>query len=174
VDVGEFELCWHANVRRVTAYAERHVGADASYDVVSATFLTAWRTWDAVPDPALPWLIATARGHVRNHVRSARRQRGLAEKIALLEASAYSGPDTEASVSERADAIAALAHLSDDDREALLLIAWEGLTYAEAAKVLGCRVSTMRVRVHRARDRLGLDLGSPTNDNVLPTLRSTP
>jgi hypothetical protein len=37
VDVAEFEACWHAHVRRVTAYAERHVGRDASYDVASAT-----------------------------------------------------------------------------------------------------------------------------------------
>lgn len=40
----EFERCWHENVRRVTAYVERHVGREASYDVVSSTFLVAWRT----------------------------------------------------------------------------------------------------------------------------------
>ncbi len=39
----EFERCWHENVRRVTAYVERHVGREASYDVVSSTFLVAWR-----------------------------------------------------------------------------------------------------------------------------------
>jgi RNA polymerase sigma factor (sigma-70 family) len=173
VDAEEFERCWHANIRRVTAYAERHVGVNSSYDVVSNTFLTAWRTWDAIPDPALPWLIATARGHIRNYQRSTRRQHGLAEKVALLEQSAYSGPDTESSASERAEAIAALAGLSENDREALLLIAWEGLTYAQAAQVAGCRVSTMRVRVHRARARLGLDI-EQTDSTILPTSRSTP
>jgi hypothetical protein len=43
VDVAEFEACWHEHIRRVTAYAERHVGRDASYDIAASTFLTSQR-----------------------------------------------------------------------------------------------------------------------------------
>ncbi|MFF8430578.1 RNA polymerase sigma factor [Streptomyces sp. NPDC016566] len=54
----------------------------------------------------------------------------------------------------------ALASLGEDDREALVLTAWHGLHAHEAAKVVGCSATTMRVRLHRARKRLAqaLDL----------------
>jgi RNA polymerase sigma factor (sigma-70 family) len=154
VEIEAFERCWHENVRRVAAYAERHVGRDASYDVVSNTFLTAWRKWNEVPTSALPWLIATARGHIRNELRTQRRQQGLEARIRLLDQSAYAGPEVGAGAHNRADALAALAALPEQDREALLLVAWEGLTDAEAAMVLRCRPATFRVRLHRARKRL--------------------
>lgn len=170
VDTEAFERCWHDHVRRVAAYAERHVGRDSSYDVVSGTFLAAWRTWEEVPDPALPWLIAAAHGQIRNHLRSLRRQRGLQERIMLLDRSAYAGPDAAVTANERSEALALLAAFPEGDRESLLLVAWEGLTYGEAAQVLGCSPATFRVRLHRARQRLGL----PTDPTVRPVLRSAP
>jgi DNA-directed RNA polymerase specialized sigma24 family protein len=48
----------------------------------------------------------------------------------------------------------ALGELSERDREALLLIAWEGLDPARAAQVAGCSRATFAVRLHRARKRL--------------------
>ena len=44
--------------------------------------------------------------------------------------------------------------LSDDDRETLALIAWDGLQPREAALVTGCSAATFAVRAHRARRRL--------------------
>jgi RNA polymerase sigma-70 factor (ECF subfamily) len=44
-----------------------------------------------------------------------------------------------------------LARLSDDEREVLLLVAWERLTPAEAAETLGIPQGTARSRLHRAR-----------------------
>ena len=53
MDAEQFEACWHAHIRRVVAYAERHVGRDASYDIAASMFLTAWRTWESVrPSPS--------------------------------------------------------------------------------------------------------------------------
>ena len=49
----------------------------------------------------------------------------------------------------------ALAKLSVEHREALILIAAEGLSYEEAAQVCGVAVGTIKSRVHRARERLG-------------------
>ena len=49
---------------------------------------------------------------------------------------------------------AALASLNDADRELLLLIAWDALSPAEAATVLGVKPATARVRLLRARRRL--------------------
>ena len=46
---------------------------------------------------------------------------------------------------------AALAGLSAGDRDVLLLIAWEQLTYDETAHALGIPVGTVRSRLNRAR-----------------------
>lgn len=167
VDVAEFEACWHQHIRRVTAYAERHVGRDASYDIAAATFLTAWRTWGSVPPEALPWLIAVARGHVRNHRRSFRRREGLEHRLRLLDDATPS--DTSTTATERSEALAILAAMPEQDREALLLVAWEGLTTAQAAEVLGCRPGTLRMRLHRARARI-----EAATATALPLIRSTP
>jgi RNA polymerase sigma-70 factor (ECF subfamily) len=47
----------------------------------------------------------------------------------------------------------ALCSLSEPDRELLLLVAWEGLTSAEAASALGISSVAARSRLHRARHR---------------------
>jgi RNA polymerase sigma-70 factor (ECF subfamily) len=53
---------------------------------------------------------------------------------------------------------AALARLSDTDREALLLVAWEDLTASAAAASLGISPAAFRVRLYRARRRLLYEL----------------
>jgi len=53
----------------------------------------------------------------------------------------------------------ALAKLSPDQREAILLIGAEGFTYEEAAAICGTKVGTIKSRVNRARTRLAEILG---------------
>ena len=48
----------------------------------------------------------------------------------------------------------ALAELSEEHREALLLVGAGGYAYHEAAEICGCAVGTMKSRVNRARIRL--------------------
>lgn len=160
MDAEQFEACWHANIRRVVAYAERHVGHDAAYDISASTFLTAWRTWESVPPDPLPWLISVARGHVRNHHRALRRRSTLEERLTLLDASALRAEDASVTATDRAEALAVLAAMPEADREALLLVTWEGLSTGQAAEVLGCRPGTLHMRLHRARARIE---ASPTN-----------
>jgi len=57
-------------------------------------------------------------------------------------------------VTERAAVLAALARLSDDDRELLSLMAWHSLSTREAARIVGCSTATFFVKLHRARKRL--------------------
>lgn len=150
----QFETCWHDTMPRVLAYARRHVGDDEAHDVVSATYLTAWRAWDAVPDHALPWLLSTAHGQIRNQRRSHRRQHQLIDRIKLLGLTAATPSDAAVTAHERDEALNTLAALPEKDREALLLVAWDGLTTEQAATVLGCRPSALRTRLHRIRTRL--------------------
>lgn len=141
---------------RVMAYCLRHTDAHTAQDVVSETFLAAWRRWAQVPDPALPWLIGTARMVLHNRRRSTARQLALAERIALL--NNLAAPALDLTVERRQLLINALAVLSDEDREAILLTVWDGLSGAEAAQVLGVSPGALRVRVHRARARMAATL----------------
>jgi RNA polymerase sigma-70 factor (ECF subfamily) len=55
---------------------------------------------------------------------------------------------------EYGDVLRALRGLVPEQREAIILIAAEGLTYEEAAAVCGCPVGTVKSRLSRARQRL--------------------
>ncbi|MFS8100449.1 sigma-70 family RNA polymerase sigma factor [Lentzea alba] len=137
---------------RVLAYAASHAGAQRAEDITSETFTIAWRKLDQMPANALPWLLGIA----RNLIRTAHRQTPHDE---LVDAPAF---DDFAVVELRE----ALAGLSAADQEVLTLIAWHGLTSAEAAQVLGCSTATFFVRLHRARRRLRRALSTPTTDRV--------
>lgn len=64
-------------------------------------------------------------------------------------------PSEAARVSEIEAALeAALARLSADHREILLLREFEGLDYREIARITGCRIGTVRSRLARAREQL--------------------
>jgi RNA polymerase sigma-70 factor (ECF subfamily) len=61
----------------------------------------------------------------------------------------------------------ALAKLSPDQREAVLLIGAEGFSYEEAAQICGTAVGTIKSRVNRARRRLA-ELLSLEMDDIGP------
>jgi RNA polymerase sigma-70 factor (ECF subfamily) len=48
--------------------------------------------------------------------------------------------------------------LSEPEREVLRLIAWDGLSTGDAARVYGCSAGAFRVRLHRARRKLAKQL----------------
>ena len=52
-----------------------------------------------------------------------------------------------------------LSKLREKDREALLLVAWDGLQYDEAARVLGCTPGALAQRILRARQLLLEQIG---------------
>ena len=68
-------------------------------------------------------------------------------------------PPTGASDPVTEHVLAALARLKATDREALLLVHWEQLSYAEAAQVLGCSANAVGIRVHKAKARMRALLG---------------
>lgn len=62
------------------------------------------------------------------------------------------------------DLQSALAKLPADQREALVLVGAEGVSYEEAAAIMGCKVGTVKSRVSRARGRLAELLGYDEED----------
>lgn len=161
-DVERFESLWDNYAHRIQAYAIRHVGGQAAEEVVAETFLIAWRRLSEVPGDPLPWLIVVARNTIANANRSAYRARLLATELTRLgEAAQPTMGDPEAVVVDRELMLRGLAAMTEVEREALLLVAWDGLSAAQAAVAAGCSTPTFHVRLHRARRRLRGSLVDP-------------
>lgn len=64
------------------------------------------------------------------------------------------------------DLSVALEQLSEDQREAILLVAAEGFSYEEAAEISGCAVGTVKSRVNRARARLAEIMHMDTSEDL--------
>ncbi|WP_243710952.1 sigma-70 family RNA polymerase sigma factor, partial [Actinomadura sp. KC216] len=132
--------------QRVWAYAAARAGRQAADEVVSETFAIAWRRLADVPDPALPWLLGVARNVLRDgHRAEVRRESFTAE---LGRWTARPTGDIAEDVAERLAVVRAMAALPDGDREILILVAWQGLTPRDAARVVGCSPAALRVRLH--------------------------
>ncbi|GAA1591764.1 sigma-70 family RNA polymerase sigma factor [Actinomadura kijaniata] len=150
-----FTRMYDTYYRRVLAYALTHAEPHTAEDIVSETFLIAWRRLGDVRDPALPWLLGTARNLVRKQYDHGRRGRVLAERIRTLTTPQdLAAWDVAEHVVERDVALAAIAGLPERDLEVLALVNWHGLEPRQAARVLGCTSAAFFVRLHRARRRL--------------------
>jgi RNA polymerase sigma-70 factor (ECF subfamily) len=137
-----FERIYAEHHEAVRAYVRRRASEALVEDVVSDTFLVCLRKIDRVPAEPLPWLYAVARKTLANE----RRKRA---RVVPREGVAAAEPTPVG------DGVLAAAFngLSERDREVLRLVAWEGISLAEAAIVLGCSPLACRVRYHRAKSR---------------------
>lgn len=165
-DTDEYEVrfrrLYRANFRSIQAYAVNRVGsADDAADIVAEVFTAAWRRLDDIPSHPADrlWLYGTARRIISRHYRSASRLRNLVDRVIDKERTTGAAGDGDPG-QERL--VEALSGLRPADREALLLVYWEELSYADAAEVLGCSVNAIGIRLHRAKARLRktLDTGS--------------
>ena len=157
-----FQALYADHHAAVYAYAVSRVGRQLADEVVSETFLVAWRRLADVPAPALPWLLTVARNTACSQFRGSARQRSIsAELRAWVTEAELSAPDVADEVAERTAVLAALAALPEADRELLTLVAWHGLKPAEAARVVGCSTAAYFVRLHRARRRLERAMADP-------------
>jgi RNA polymerase sigma factor (sigma-70 family) len=143
----------------VRAYALRRAARDAAQDVVADTFLVAWRRLEDVPEDALPWLYAVARRVLANQRRSADRSVALERRIAGAAVEGGSGGVGE-DVADAELLRVALGRVPEKGREALMLVAWDGLSGARAAHAAGCSTAAFAVRLHRARARLTAELAA--------------
>ncbi len=161
-----FRELYRANFRPVQGYAVNRLGAaDDVPDVVAEVFTIAWRRLGDVPPPPADrfWLYGTARRVIARRHRSAGRLRNLLGRLAAERYPTQEPPaGTLDPVTEHV--LAALAELKATDREALLLVHWEQLSYAEAAQVLGCSANAVGIRVHKAKARMRAVLGQETGD----------
>jgi RNA polymerase sigma-70 factor (ECF subfamily) len=160
-----FDELFDVHYAAVRAYVARRSGTAAVVDdVLSETFLVAWRRVDSVPADGLPWLLGVARRVLANQRRGDARRGALVERLAdALRRAPIAEPPGEL-FGELGEAMAAL---SPREREALLLVAWEGLGPQRAAQVVGCAPAAFRARLSRARRRLAAELQSTPREAQL-------
>lgn len=162
-DSDRIEAIFREHYEAVLAYARRRAPAPLADDVAAETFAIAWQRSADVPKEPLPWLLGVARRVLSSQRRSGARRDRLRRRLT----DAWEG----AQMVELADGRVggALASLSERDREAVLLIAWEGLAPKEAAAVLGVSATTFSVRLHRARRRLSTALAQDDSLAIHPS-----
>ncbi|HEX4034844.1 MAG TPA: RNA polymerase sigma factor [Solirubrobacteraceae bacterium] len=136
----------------VRRYLRRRTDPATADDLLSEVFVVVWTRLERIPPDPLPWLLACARNVLAHSRRSEQRRAALIDRLHATQTPARERDEGGGKLGE------ALAALGERDREALLLIAWEGLSPEQAATTLGCSRRALAMRLHRARKRLDVAL----------------
>ncbi len=160
-DPDAFRELFAAHAQLVYGYAARATGdLSLAEDVVSLTFLEAWRLRGRLRDEGdspRPWLMGIAVNVLRNTTRAKRRYARAMARLPPREPLPDLADDVVGRMADAERLVAArraLERLRPAHREVFMLCVWSGLGYEEAAAALGVRVGTVRSRLSRARDRL--------------------
>jgi RNA polymerase sigma-70 factor (ECF subfamily) len=111
------------------------------------------------------WMFTLLRNQFHTHYRKRRRE---VEDVDGVFAARMTTPPEQLGNVEFAELRSALAQLSPDHQEALLLVGAEGFSYEEAAEICGTKVGTVKSRVNRARTKLAELLGYNAPEDVGP------
>ena len=141
----------------VHAFLARRAGRQAADDLLGEVWVRAFGGrggFNPAHSDARPWLYGIARNVLRAHWRTWR----AADRAGAVEAvdpwdDVIDRLDSAAAARTR-EMVGAVRALPPEEREVLLLVAWEQLTPAQAALVLGIPPGTARSRLHRARAAL--------------------
>jgi RNA polymerase sigma-70 factor (ECF subfamily) len=155
METATFQQIHDAHAGDVYRFARYLTGSDdAAGDIAAETFLRAWAGRSSIRvATAKAYLLAIARNLAHDRRRFARRWAAgeMPERSVP--------PDADARL-ELERALQAVRDLPPAYGEPLMLVA-SGLSYEEAARVLGVTVGTMKIRVHRARLMLTQAAGAP-------------
>jgi len=125
-------------------------------DVLQEVFLQVWRRagdFDEARGRAFTWLVTVARSRAIDRLRALGSRARLAEAVPAAEQ--IGDAAQEAFQSEQAEVVRhALAQIPTDQRQALLLAYFEGLTQMEIAARLGAPLGTVKTRMRAGMMKL--------------------
>jgi RNA polymerase sigma-70 factor (ECF subfamily) len=134
-------------------------------EITEDVYMQVWRQaarYDATRGSVARWLLTLTRSRAIDRLRGAASQR---ERHTPLDEAAEvhdtaPGPEHEATEGERRNLVrAALARLSVEQREAIELAYFRGMSHSEIATRLGAPLGTVKTRIRLAMDRLRMSLG---------------
>lgn len=130
----------------VFRFCARRIGVDLAADAAQETFLTAQRVISKYRGdaPINTWLLGIAHNECRRILRKHRLE------PATLEFRDNPSTSPESSWVDRQALMEAMKKLSQEHREAVILVELDGLTYEEAGVVLGVPPGTVKSRLHYA------------------------
>ena len=132
-------------------------------DLAQETLRKAWSARGGyLPGSRLrAWLFTILRN---THVSNLRKNRREVEDADGAHAARLMQDGAQEHVMALRELAVAMATLSSEQQEALILVGGAGYSHEEAAMQTGCAVGTIKSRVSRARTRLGEMLGIPADD----------
>lgn len=164
-DPAAFSTLFDRHAPALHRYVTRRLGDSLADDIVAETFLAAFRQrdrYDLSCTDARPWLYGIAANLIGKHRRTEVRSYRAMARTGVDDVAESYADRVDARVSASAaqrDLARALAGLSPDERDVLLMIAWADFGYEEVAQALGIPVGTVRSRLHRARRKTRAALG---------------
>lgn len=165
-----FKLLFTRHFEEIYAYFSRRLGASAADDLAADVFLKAFdrrARYDHAYADARPWLYGIAANLLRRHRRAEERRLRAYARQAARPDKCYDDADDRLDCQAAGPRLAeALAALSADERETLLLYAWAELGYEEIARTLHVPVGTVCSRLNRARRRVRRALDQPATQET--------
>jgi RNA polymerase sigma-70 factor (ECF subfamily) len=159
-DEDAFRALYRAFSRRLYAYVLRQLGDPAqAEEIVADTLYEVWRRPAAFRGDSQfsTWLIGIARNKVLMAFRGRKpdsRHEDLESIAEVLPAEGGSAFDAVAEAQRREGVLHCMDKLSDEHRECVHLVFYEGLALAEVAEVQGCPENTVKTRLFHARQKL--------------------
>ena len=151
-------------IRSLRGFARTfHHDAARAEDLVQETMLKAWTKREQFQEGTnmRAWLFTILRNTYLSELRKKKRE--VEDADGIYTDHLAEKPRQEGVVMIR-DLKAALARLSDDQREAVILVGASGFTYEEAAEIVGVAPGTIKSRVSRARTALAEMMGENAID----------
>jgi RNA polymerase sigma-70 factor (ECF subfamily) len=170
-DTEAFELLYERHAPVLFALALKILGnrSDAE-DVLQEIFLQVWRTalsYDERRAPPLGWLIMLTRSRAIDRLRSRQTRARATESAAQETVDDTALPSQDVATAETALLVnAALAALPDEQRAALELAYFGGLTQTQIAKQLRQPLGTVKTRVRTGMQRMREQLNAVPREEL--------
>lgn len=162
-DASAVVASWYeAHAEIVFRYVARRLGSEIARDVVADVFRAAiegFESYEASRGSERSWLLGIATNLVRRHWRTEQRRLRAIERLAHVRVD--ESAECSDRVHERVDASRQMARLMDavenlpaEDRDLLVLVAWERCSHAEVGEILAIPTGTVGSRLNRIRTQL--------------------